>query len=514
MQDNPSAAPLTNADAERALAALERWAADRDRPLIVLAGAAKAGKTVLLDVLAARLGRSFSVVYLSRSGADPDELSARILASLGNATDGTPRLVLAREIERRADRPLVLLLDDADTLSPRVELWLFDLARRSDGALRVVLALSDARLARELAAAFRAGTEIVSIGTSMTKAEADSYLRSVAARASESRAGSHPRLAEGGAPAFPPRAAPAPSRHEPGPDDSARPARSLSPRATPTPPRVAAPPTPPAAESPVNAVRRGSRLRWIALAAALVLSFVAGFFLSELRAVRSPAFVETADIGRSAALPSVSAAPATSPPTPLPTEPAGADLPTPELAAQRAPILAEPQPFSPRPSPEAALPVDRRVDGQAVEAAPAADPGATTDSGSAGAEGPGVPELSIATASLPGRATAIGRDPAPASAELRDAEPGESADADGGNSLAERPTVPTAQPARPRLVKVQVQAEPGAEVRIGDRALGAAPVGAVELPPGAHRLLVRLPDGREVARIVEVRGTRYEIQVR
>jgi len=264
----------------------------------------------------------------------------------------------------------------------------------------------------------------------------------------------------------------------------------------------------------VDAVRRGSRLRWIALAAALVLSFVAGFFLSELRAVRGPAFVETADSGRSAALPSVSAAPATSPPAPLPTAPAGADLLTPELAAERAPILAEPHPFSPRPSREAALPVDRRVDGQAVEAAPAADAGATTDSRSAGAEGPGVPELSIATASLPGPATAIARDTAPASAELRDAESGEAAEAEGGNSLAERPAVPTAPPARPRWVRGPIQAEPGAEVRIGDRALGAAPVGAVELPPGAHRLLVRLPDGREVVRIVEVRGTRYEIQVR
>ena len=59
-----------------------------------------------------------------------------------------------------------------------------------------------------------------------------------------------------------------------------------------------------------------------------------------------------------------------------------------------------------------------------------------------------------------------------------------------------------------------MQAEPGTEIRIGGRALGAAPVGVVDLPPGAHRLVVRMPDGREVERIVEVRGSRYEIQVR
>jgi predicted AAA+ superfamily ATPase len=129
-------------DSERALSALERWAADPARPVILLTGATQSGKTVLLDVLAARLGRYFSVVYLAQAGTDPDELSARILAELGDPADGTPRLVLAREIERRAARPLLLLLDDADALPPRIELWLFDLARRSEGALRLVLALS------------------------------------------------------------------------------------------------------------------------------------------------------------------------------------------------------------------------------------------------------------------------------------------------------------------------------------------------------------------------------------
>ena len=79
---------------------------------------------------------------------------------------------------------------------------------------------------------------------------------------------------------------------------------------------------------------------------------------------------------------------------------------------------------------------------------------------------------------------------------------------------AEPPAVRAAPPPRPRFVRVEVQAEPGAEIRLGGRELGAAPVGSVDLPPGPHRLLVRMPDGREVDRIVEVRGTRYEIQVR
>ncbi len=562
MSKGLSAAPLTNAGAERSLAALERWAADSDRPVIVLTGAAKAGKTVVLDVLASRVERYFSVVYVSGSGSDPDQLSARILAAIGDATDGTPRLVLAREIERRTDRPLLLLLDDADTLPPRVELWLFDLARRSEGALRVVLALSDARLARELAEAFRAGTEIVSIGTSMGRAEAESYLQLVAARASESPPASLPRRVAGGAAPGPAPTAPPAARSEPRPADpaeplpalastapsapmstpewrspSAAPSAAVSPRA-----RDEAPSQAPRGAEPSGSVRKAPRLRWIAIAAALVLGFVAGLFVSELRDAAGPARVETAKVGAPADLPPVSAPTPTDPPAPalapsspsaLATARAAADVSAPDAGANRMPLGgmsrgAPPNPLPPPVSPETTLPVGERAASAMAESAPIANARATDD---ARAPDPMAPDsITGAEAAIPVpvsvsipapvsiRIPKPATDPVPemptAATEDGVGEPRASADADEPAQTSERPAVSAAPPARPRVVKVQVHAEPGTEIRIGGRALGAAPVGAVDLPPGAHRLVVRMPDGREVERLVEVSGSRYEIQVR
>ena len=535
MRQGPPAAPLTNADAERSLAALERWAADSDRPVIVLAGAAKTGKTVLLDVLASRLGRYFSVVYLSRPGSDPDEVSTRILSALGEIPDGTPRLVLAREIERRADRPLIVLLDDADTLPPRVELWLFDLARRSAGALRLVLALSDARLAREFAAAFRADTEIAPLGASMGQAEAESYLRLVPARASEPQpAALHPRAA-GDAEARPPRTAPAPPRSEPRPAEPAQPLAALAsiagstsaptpaperrqpaaaPPAAPAPAppraRVEAPPQPPPVDAPAGAARKGPRLRWVALAAALVFGFVAGFLLSELRDAQGPEFLERVDVGRPADLPSVSAPPPdpfTPPPLPEAAPPlAERDV---GLAVENAPIETSPVAVDPRPVGEGTAPAEAA---SAEAAAPlrATETAAANEIAPAPAPEPAPADAGVADAGAPLDSEAAAAFPVPPAAS---AEPSR-VSAEPPRVSAEPPAVRAAPPPRPRFVRVEVQAEPGAEIRLGGRELGAAPVGSVDLPPGPHRLLVRMPDGREVDRIVEVRGTRYEIQVR
>ncbi|MCL4683392.1 AAA family ATPase [Myxococcota bacterium] len=491
MPGTPSAVRLPNADAERVLTALARWAADVDRPLIVLCGPAKAGKTVLLDVFAARSEPSFSVIYLSNLGPDPDALSTRILAALGETPSGTPRLALARALQRPASRPLLLLLDDADTLSPRVEMWLFDLARRSAGGLRVVLALSDPRLAREFALAFRTDTELLSLGADMDRTEADAYLQLVALRASESPRGAGGR---GFAPAARERPSPAPDSLDAPPLLSA----AALPR-EPAPPSAAT-----RAAAPVaGAVRKQPRRRGIAVAAGLALSFVAGFAISQLLDARRPAGLEPPPVetrALRAELPPVSAAPPLRPSdrsagaAPDAVERAASDetgVPDPADSASPAAELA---PVAPSPLSGPTAPVDVMPSSRPPDDAP---------------------EPLVPAAALDGGPAARAADPAAGSTT---AEPGADRSHDEAAEPPESATASAAEPettpARPRTVAVQIRAEPGAVIELGGRSLGAAPVGAVDLPPGAHRLLVRLVDGREIERVVEVRGRRYEIQIR
>jgi hypothetical protein len=525
-------------DSERALSALERWAADPARPVILLTGATQSGKTVLLDVLAARLARYFSVVYLAHAGTDPDELSARILTELGDPADGTPRLVLAREIERRAARPLLLLLDDADALPPRVELWLFDLARRSEGALRLVLALSDARLAREFAAAFHADTEIVSIGETMSPSEAGSYLVRVEERSSDAAPISFRRRATSAAGARTEHRRAAPLRGETPAEPSGSHATLAGPQATPPADprsteaapsrvRVSAAPLAPRADAPVPVAPTGVPLRWIVVSAALALSFVAGFVLSEIREAQFRVRSETVATRQLDELPAVSPSvqAATNEPTPSTIE-------RPPAASEHAPVAGRPDPFTdpllprvgvPREEPDRGPVLTRATEdgaGAGAAAQPAVD--ASPPESLAPDRGPAVSAADPVVAAPQQRAPAaplaatapFATETTPARDDADAAALAASADASPSAPSAELPAVSAPPPPRRRSVAVQVEAEPGAEIRIGDRLLGPAPVGTVDLPPGAHRLLVRLPDGREVERIVDVRGTRYEIQVR
>jgi hypothetical protein len=514
--ETPSDARPPNAQAERALAALERWAAGSDRPLIVLSGAAETGKTVLLDVFAARSERAFSVVYLLRPGSDPDALSSRILAALGQPVVGTPRLVLGRWVQRAAARPLLLLLDDADTLSPRVEMWLYDLARRSGGGLRVVLALSDSRLARELALAFRADTEIVSLSADMDRTEAEAYLQLIALRASQVA----PAKADPAADATQARAT-TESRDEPaptGPDDR-RPAPFPQ-----QPSRLPAPPASPSLDSSSHvsaapprrepapasgATERTARGRWFPVGMGLTLSFVAGFAISELLEMRrsgAPGTRTGVDVSEPLAeLPPVSAAPAAAPPPRVEREPVN---PLPPPAAAQSSVEAG----------KSAARAAAQESGVPSSSLPERTGAAAASPPSPRAEGPAggteqkaaLDRQRIGDSDVPSAATG----PPPGELDPDSGEPSEPLETTRATALeSERAPAPPA-PARPQTVSVQIRAAPGTEIEMGGRSLGAAPVEEFALPPGEHRLLARLPDGREVERIVEVRGTRYEIQIR
>jgi type II secretory pathway predicted ATPase ExeA len=183
----PSGAPgyFPHAGAERALTSLEGWALASQRPVIVVAGEPGMGKTLLLRVLAGRLGDRFQTVSVDDPGADFDGLCRHILDTLGHAPEGPPRAILPRALERLAGegRALLLLIDQAEALPARTEMWLFDLARRSSGSLRIVLATSQARLAAEFAVSFGAETEIVTLDDPLSREESDAYVRAALARA-------------------------------------------------------------------------------------------------------------------------------------------------------------------------------------------------------------------------------------------------------------------------------------------------------------------------------------------
>jgi hypothetical protein len=72
----------------------------------------------------------------------------------------------------------------------------------------------------------------------------------------------------------------------------------------------------------------------------------------------------------------------------------------------------------------------------------------------------------------------------------------------------------SARAERVRSVPVTVSAEPGAEITIDGRRAGTAPLEDIDLEPGPHRFIVRLPDGRVVERFVDVRGTRFNLRIR
>jgi len=63
-------------------------------------------------------------------------------------------------------------------------------------------------------------------------------------------------------------------------------------------------------------------------------------------------------------------------------------------------------------------------------------------------------------------------------------------------------------------VPFKVSAEPGTEISVDGRSLGAAPVEEIELARGPHHLVARLRDGRVVERVVDVQGSRYDVRVR
>jgi len=556
-----AAAYVPYASAERVLDSLEEWACDTERPMRVLRGPPGSGKSMLLAVLAARVGRHAVPVCLSANGLDPETLARTVLDALGTPWEGTPRVALVRAVERPGTRRVLLLLDDADALAPRTEMWLFDFVRRSAGAVHALLAVRDERLAAELANAFQSGTTVLALDAPMSHEEEDAWVRAELARSGadaalrarfdaptvarlHTRSGGVPGrlrqeaaaiLAELAAPsgepaasaareerapvaAAPPRLAPATAAERPPPGPLGAhavaaaapprppgPRREPAPRETPVTPREPAParaaapaparePSAPRTASaavsdtasaavdparfgvdakapPRDAPRRDSLLRWLLVPAALAAAYVAGFLTSQtleaLRPGAAPAgvAVEAPEVAQ----PSVSAAP------PRQIESAAAPQPVAEIQAPDAFTPPAPAPL-PAAAPTAPAMAEPAGDSTEAAAPPAAEPAAPEAAATEPATAPEVAPPSVSAA------------PSPAPAR--------------------RP------PPQRTSVEVSVEAEPGASILVNGEPVGSGTVKGLELAPGPHMLEVRLADGRVVQRVIDVKGTRYDVKVR
>lgn len=169
---------------EAALQAMER-AAEQGRAPALLIGPAGMGKTLLLHVLASRLEAALLPVYLPMPTLPQSELCALALGLLERPVGRHPEAnLLAFAVERRAaGRPLVLLIDDAGSMTPDAARGMAALAAVSHGGLRLVLAVSDGPEAHRIAEAVGPDLVAITLKEPMNAAETREYLRRRVARA-------------------------------------------------------------------------------------------------------------------------------------------------------------------------------------------------------------------------------------------------------------------------------------------------------------------------------------------
>ncbi len=176
----PTASPrayVPRAATEAALAALGGVARSGLAPG-ALVGPLGIGKTLLLQVLGDRLGRELRYVILPHAGLELTELAAWALARLGLRQSSDPRAALlahARELAS-SGAALLLLIDDAHTLSFPTARELGRSAARSQRALRLVLAADDTPVTESLLRAISPELLLQRLDAPLTRSEVDSYL--------------------------------------------------------------------------------------------------------------------------------------------------------------------------------------------------------------------------------------------------------------------------------------------------------------------------------------------------
>lgn len=172
------AAYLPREATENALQRLEQGLRE-GRRVQVLSGPAGVGKTLLLHVLAARLGRDFRSLYLPYASLGWQDLCAWILGLLGEPAGAFPDRELLASARRSAlhGRPLLLMVDEASAIPPESAESLAELVGEADGALRLLLVpVDDVRAGRVLATLAR-DVEELRLSAPLTLDETERYVR-------------------------------------------------------------------------------------------------------------------------------------------------------------------------------------------------------------------------------------------------------------------------------------------------------------------------------------------------
>jgi type II secretory pathway predicted ATPase ExeA len=168
---------------EKALSQLEHGYR-HGRTVQVLSGPPGVGKTLLVHVLAERLG-DFRTLYLPYASLGFGELCGWILGLLGEPAGHFPERELLGSARASAalGRPLLLLVDEASSIPLESAEGLAGLVREGDGALRLLLVpIDEARAGRVLAVLARDVAEL-RVSTPLSLEEAEHYVRTRLVRA-------------------------------------------------------------------------------------------------------------------------------------------------------------------------------------------------------------------------------------------------------------------------------------------------------------------------------------------
>jgi type II secretory pathway predicted ATPase ExeA len=174
---------------EAALHELERLVSQA-RPAALIS-APGLGKTLLLHLLARRLGYRLRFLYLPYGAMPLEELCAWALGRLQEPSEGNPTEALLRcatAWRSQGGSALVLTIDDASSLTLETARALGLLVRAGGGALRLVLAAADDAVSSRAVAAVGRDVVEVRLSPPLSPAETRRYVQTQLERAEASEA--------------------------------------------------------------------------------------------------------------------------------------------------------------------------------------------------------------------------------------------------------------------------------------------------------------------------------------